>query len=145
MGFLFLMVILFMSVTLWFLVQLIFLLLNTESSLFFITPLEEFRVLWGYVLISKLGNVFIFSKKVLFSVSIIIVPFEFLTDFGLIFEEIIFCMRNGDSLVSEVFSSDSNMMNFANGGSGCILSSSELSDSMQGRFSFFLFLPGFYY
>ena len=67
----------------------------------------------------------------LFSVSIIIVPFlKFLTDFGLIFEEIIFCMRNGDSLVSGVFSNDSNMINFGNGGSCYIFSSSELSDSI---------------
>ena len=65
----------------------------------------------------------------LFSVSIIIVPFlKFLTVFGLIFVDIIFCMRNGDSGVS---SSDSNMMNFGNGGSGCIFSSSELSDYVR--------------
>ena len=64
----------------------------------------------------------------LFSVSTIIVSFlKFLTDFGQILEEIIFFMRNGDSLVSGVFSSNSNMINFGNGGSCSNLSSSELS------------------
>ena len=65
----------------------------------------------------------------LFSVSTIIVPFlKFLTDFGQILEEIFF-MRNGDSLVSGVFSSDSNMINFGNRGS-CSNLSSELSNSI---------------
>ena len=44
-----------------FLVQLIFLSLNTGRVLFLITPLEEFGVLCGSVLIFKLWNVFIFS------------------------------------------------------------------------------------
>ena len=49
----------------------------------------------------------------LFSVSIIIVPFlKFLTVFGLIFVDIIFCIRNGDSFVNGVSSSDSNMTYF---------------------------------
>ena len=37
-----------------------------ESSLFLIIALEEFRVLWEYVIIFKLQKVFIFSKKFVF-------------------------------------------------------------------------------
>ena len=78
----------------------------------------------------------------LFSVSIIIVPFlKFLTVFELIFVQIIFCMRNGDSFVRGVSSSDSNMMNFGNRGSGCILSS-ELSDNVRSFEGFFSFCLG---
>ena len=51
----------------------------------------------------------------LFSVSIIIAPFKFLT-----VVDIIFCIRNGHSFVNGVSSSDSNIMNFGNRGSGCI-------------------------
>ena len=134
------MVIFFISVTPWFFSSAnISSLEHWESSLFLITPLEEFRVLSGYVLIFKLWNIFIFSRKFvcfLFSVSIIIVPFlKFLTVLGL-FVDIIFCMRNGDNFVNGVSSSNSNMMSFANGGSGCIFSSSELSDYVR-LFKFF--------
>ena len=70
---------LFISVTPWFFSSAnISSLEHWESSLFLITPLEDFRVLCGHVLIFKLWNIFIFSKKFvcfLFSVSIIIVPF----------------------------------------------------------------------
>ena len=119
------MVILFISVTPWFFSSAnISFFEHWESSLFLINPLEEFKVLCGYVLIFKWWNIFIFSKKFvcfLLSVSIIIVPFlKFLTVFGQILEEIIFCMRYGDSLVNGVSSSNSNMMNFGNEGSGCI-------------------------
>ena len=96
----------------------------------------------------KLWNIFIFSKKFvrfLFSVRIIIVPFlKFLTVFGLIFVDIIFCKRNGDSFVNGVSSSDINMMNFGNGGSGCIFLS-ELSDYVRSFEIFFLFLFGLYF
>ena len=58
----FLMVILFISVMPWFFsLANISSLEHWESSLFLITPLEEFRVLCGYVLIFKLWNIFIFS------------------------------------------------------------------------------------
>ena len=105
-----------------------------ESSLFLITPLEEFRVLWRYIFIFKLWKVFIFSKRFgcfLFSVSIIIVLFlKSLNVFGLIFVDMIFCIRNGDSFVNGVSSIDSNIIDFGKGSSCCIFSSSEFSDSM---------------
>ena len=52
-------------------------------------------------------------------------PFlKFLIVFGLIFVDMIFCIRNGDSFVNGVFSIDSNIINF---GSWYIFSSLELS------------------
>ena len=92
-------------------------------------------------------KVFIFSKKIvyfLFSVSIIIVPFlKFLTVFGLIFIDIIFCIRNGDSFVNGVSSIDSNIINFGKGGSCCIFSLLELSDYVRSLEIFFCFCLGY--
>ena len=71
------------------------------------------------------------SSCFLFSVSIIIVPFlKFLTVFGQIFVDMIFCIRNGDCFVNGISSIDSNIINFGKGGSCCIFSLSELSNSL---------------
>ena len=144
------MVILFISVMpffflfFFFLVQLIFLPLNTgESSLFLITPLEEFRVLWGYLFIFRLGKVFIFSKKFVFIFSFNhCAILKFLTVFGLIFVDMIFCIRNGDSFVNGLSSINSNIINFWNGNSGCIFSS-ELSSYVRSLEIVFWFSLGY--
>ena len=91
-----------------------------KSSLILITPLEQFRFYEGMFLFLNCEK-FSYSVKYLcflFSVSIIIVPFlKFSTVFGLIFVDMIFCIRNGDRFVNGKSSIDSNIINFGNRGS----------------------------
>ena len=61
------------------------------------------------------------KKFVCFLFSIIIVPFlKFSNDFGLIFVDMNFYIRNGDNFVNGVSSINSNIINFGKRGSCCI-------------------------